>query len=138
MARESYRIVVCGNCGQQLEDVQPLGSGFTGESRPPCPNCGSEAREYRLGLAASIAPSGDVTIRAPAATAYATAMAPTLSIEENVAAGTFIRTVVWSKTPDAWLAEVRDQGGSLVAVEISFDVMDTLVLLAEHLLPPGE
>ncbi len=60
------------------------------------------------------------------------------TIDQGVASGEFTRTVVWSKTPNAWLAEVRDASGSLVALEINFDAMDTLVLLAEHLLPPGE
>ena len=53
-----------------------------------------------------------------------------------VETGTFTRTVVWSKNPDAWLVEVRDAEGGLVGVEIADDAQDVFLLLDEHLIPP--
>jgi hypothetical protein len=58
------------------------------------------------------------------------------TIPDAVTTGTFTRTVVWSKTPDCWLAEIRDAEGSLLGVEVAFDAEDVFLLLDEHLLPP--
>jgi hypothetical protein len=128
------RKVNCRDCGRELiEDPSA--------ERKPCPECQSLAREHRLGgriELVRVRALGDVTVQAPAASASAAAGYATASIEKAIDTGTFTRTVVWSKTPEAWLAEVRDASGSLVGLEINFDAMDTLVLLAEHLLPPGE
>lgn len=133
---DNYRTIICRSCGQELTAPAPR-SGLLQHERTPCPNCGSTEREYRLGFGGSITPVGDVTIKAPPAEATATALSPTVVIEEALKTGGFTRSVTWSRTSgDAWFAEVYDRDGNLVAVEVAFDAYDTLVVLSEHLLPP--
>ena len=60
------------------------------------------------------------------------------TIPEELATGTFTRTVVWSKTPDAWLAEIFDADDNCLGLEIAFDAQDTFLLLDEHLIPPDD
>jgi hypothetical protein len=130
--------IFCRGCGRSLDED----SSLPAPERPPCPDCGSLVREYHasshLQLSVNVRTSGDVVAHAPTATATASALAPTVSIEEAVSAGAFTRTVIWSKTPgEAWFGEVRDASGRLVGVEVGFNAVDTLVVLADHLLPPG-
>jgi len=146
MARETNRIVVCGNCGNEL-DVPPPRSGLTPAERFPCPNCGSTARQYRIDLSASVRVGGDPIVETPEPggataggfepTAVAGGFASTHAIiEERVAAGTFERRVVWSQNPDAWLAEVRDSDGNLVGVQLRLDVDDVFLDLYDDITPP--
>lgn len=139
MARESNRLVVCRSCGYVLEDEGPqlgLLRNTIPPERPACPRCGSTAREYRLELGATVRPGGDVTIKPPPAAASASAPEPIPSVDRDVEAGTLERTVIWSKNPDAWLAEVRDTDGSLLGVQISFDADDVYLDLRDLLGPP--
>jgi hypothetical protein len=53
-----------------------------------------------------------------------------------IANGTFTRKIVWSRTPDAWLAEIWDNDGNLIATEIAFSAEDTFLLLDNHVVPP--
>ena len=134
MERGHARRTHCGQCGLEL-DERPLGSGFTRVNRGPCPNCGSTSRTYSLGLIDSLGPVGDdVTIDAPAANAEVAGISPAVAIAQRVSEGLFVRTVVWSQTPDAWLAEIYDRDYNLVAVEVAFDAMD--VFIYGHMTPP--
>lgn len=119
---ERYRTIICRGCGIELTEPPPR-SGFPPE-RAPCPNCRSTAREYRV---TGIAAAGAVAVSG----------APNVSIEQGVAAGTYARTVVFSKTPDAWMAEIRKPNGEIVGVEVAFDAQDVFLLLDVHLLPPS-
>jgi hypothetical protein len=60
------------------------------------------------------------------------------TIPEELATGTFTRTVIWSKTPDAWLAEIFDLEGNRLGLEIAFDPQDTFLLLDGHLIPADD
>lgn len=137
MARETSRTVVCGNCGNEL-DVPPPRSGLTPAERFPCPNCGSTARQYRIGLSASVrVGGGDALVETPEpGGAKAGGFEPTEIIEEKTATGTLERRVVWSKNPDAWLAEVRGADGNLLGVELGLDADNVYLDLRELLGPP--
>jgi len=121
--REPLRRTFCHDCGQELHDP-PL-SGIIPVSRESCPNCESTAREYQVRGSVGAGTADEVVSAAPA---------PGVVIENEV--GTFTREVRWSKTPDCWLAEIRDLNGNLVGVELAFDAQDAFLLLDEHIVSP--
>jgi hypothetical protein len=124
------RQTLCRECGTELH-APPLGIGFTGAEREPCPNCGSTSREYRV--------YGSVSTRVAveASVAAAAAPAPSIVVRNGVESGEFTRTVTWSKTEgDCWFAEVFDRDGERIGVEVGLDGYDVLVVLSDYLLPP--
>ena len=68
--------------------------------------------------------------------AKAGGVAPTEIIGEATTTETHERTVVYSKNPDAWLAEVRDAEGNLLGVELGLDADNVYLDLRDLLGPP--
>jgi|SRR5579862_1465091 len=122
MPDTTARAEFCRNCGLELTELLPPPQIGLQPDRVPCPNCGSTAREYRITLSAVQGISATFT--------------DSVSVQKAVATGTFTRTVVWSKTPDAWLAEIHDADGNRVAVEVAFSTDDLFLLLDDHIIPP--
>jgi hypothetical protein len=136
---EDDRTVHCAGCGLELDEP----SSLPPEQRQPCPECGSTARQFRIALSATVSAVGgigtaedfgNVTVHATRATATAGGRPG-----EVVISGTFKRSVTWSKTPGGtmWLGEIHDPNGQLVGVAIQESADDVLLILAEHLMPPG-
>jgi len=127
--------IFCPNCGRQLHEPYNIAP----EDRPPCPHCGSTAREYRVYFGGSVTPTGAVTPvwnEAVRRGQYGrvTAVTGGPSAVQKYIDGHEKRSLTWSKTPGGThFEEVHDEHGNIVAV-----AEDVLLVLAEDLLPSGD
>jgi hypothetical protein len=152
--------IYCANCGVDLGEAPTL----LPDQRPPCPRCGSLARRFEREVTDQIVltdrgtgadtltvtrtDSSDVFVHAQPAEVIATAVDPTVEVEESHDGRTIKdqlvvmgRSLWWTQLTEepTWMVQVVDEVGEVLAVGVGDNQIDALAGVADALLPghPG-
>jgi hypothetical protein len=128
---DSGETVQCSQCFQILDDSfkTPVGE------KKPCPRCGSMRRTYVI----TVTKPGEVRFFGGEVGLTVSHTTDAIIADPRMEKlKPFVRRLVWTELPDAWMLEVQDENDVGIASGVGDNRDDAFLDMAEHAIPPEE